>query len=103
MTLNLLTGTFANSEDPGSALFAKTKLQYFFQKFEFGTPQYYTMDHPDLSVSNSMENFIGLQTLNHACAAIQWVRGLNFGFILHLCPYFVFAKGEGWVKTARFV
>ena len=77
-TGNPQTGTIANSEDPGE-MPAKTafhqglnlllrqnqslekEIQYFFLKLYPCNPSIYTMDHPDLSVCNLMENQIGLK------------------------------------------
>ena len=62
MAGNPLTGTLANSEDTGSALFAKAKLifrgkiQYFLESI-ICDPSAYIMGHPDLTESQPYGKF----------------------------------------------
>ena len=54
----------------GSALFAKTKSIMYLLEMITCDSLIYIMDHPDLSISNFMENFIGQKGLT----LLHWKR-----------------------------
>ena len=95
--------TFANSEDPDEMpheaafheglhcslrLNQSLEIEVYFLEIITCDPSIYTMDHPNLTVSNFMGNFIGLKKVN---PIIPMKSSIQFD-IKHHNDIFIFSK-----------
>ena len=106
-------GALTNSEDKmpqnatecnissGSALFAKTNSTSVFGEIIICGTSIPTVDHPDLSVLNSKENYIGPKWFKAHTNISRKTSGLMVGQSLHLHPNFMYARSEGSDKAVH--